>query len=182
MRHVIAMSGDNVMCINLCSLGVHHSWLETMYNLFGTKWCDIFAGPLWSYIHVAQTNEHQTSSQERYVQLHFVYTTFSVISSKALVNVPALSEHTIHRGAEFNPGVHRRIKGDGTDVLKGLCQSGEWAGDVDLYDGKLQRQYSIFKKRVEKIQCIGLDNKSIAEIKCDLFQELDAIQIEFLKV
>ena len=28
-----------------------------MYNLFGTKWCNIFAGPLWSYAPVAQANE-----------------------------------------------------------------------------------------------------------------------------
>jgi len=73
---------------------------------------------------------------------------------------------------EFNPGVYWWIKGDGTDVLKGLWQSvsGEWAGDVDLNDGKLQRQYSIFKKRLQKIQCIGLDYKSIAEIQ--IVQEL----------
>ena len=55
-------------------------------------------------------------------------------------------------------------------VLSGLWQSasGEWAGDVDLNDGKLQRQCSIFKNRLQKIQCIGLDNKSVAEIHCDL--------------
>jgi len=81
--------------------------------------------------------------------------------------------------AEFNPDVHWWIKGDGTDVLSGLWQSasGEWAGDVDLNDGKLQRQCSIFKNRLQKIQCIGLD-KSVAEIQCELVQELDAIRIE----
>ena len=81
---------------------------------------------------------------------------------------------------KLNPGVHWWIKGDETDVLKGLWHSasGEWAGVVDLNDGKLQCQYSIFKNRLEKIQCIGLDNKSIAETKCDLAQELDVIRIE----
>ena len=37
------------------------------------------------------------------------------------------------------PDVYWWLKGDGTDVVKGLWQSmsGEWAGDVDINDGKL---------------------------------------------
>jgi len=39
----------------------------------------------------------------------------------------------------LNPNARWWIKGDGTDVIKGLWQSstGEWSGDADLYDGKL---------------------------------------------
>ena len=37
----------------------------------------------------------------------------------------------------INPTARWWIKGDGTDVIKGLWQSvtGEWSGDVDLNDG-----------------------------------------------
>ena len=43
----------------------------------------------------------------------------------------------------INPTARWWIKGDGTDVVKGLWQSvsGEWASDVDLNDGKLQHLY-----------------------------------------
>ena len=61
------MSGNTVLCIKSMQLKCppdYHSWLETIYNLFGTKWCNIFAGPLWSYAPVAQANEHQTSMKE----------------------------------------------------------------------------------------------------------------------
>ena len=34
-----------------------------MYNLFGTKWCNMFAGPFWSYAPVAQANEQQGAKQ-----------------------------------------------------------------------------------------------------------------------
>ena len=39
------------------------------------------------------------------------------------------------------------IKGDGTDVVKGLWESvnREWAGDVDLNDGRLREQYQQHK-------------------------------------
>ena len=42
----------------------------------------------------------------------------------------------------LNPNAQWWIKGDGTDIVKGLCQSvsGQWSGDVDLDDGKLQHQ------------------------------------------
>ena len=58
----------------------------------------------------------------------------------------------------MNPGVHWWLKGDGTDVVKGLWQStsGEWAGDVDLNDGRLQRQYSDFKIRMEEVKNLGV--------------------------
>ena len=32
----------------------YRSWLETMYVLFGTKWCKLFTGPAWSHVPVGQ--------------------------------------------------------------------------------------------------------------------------------
>lgn len=86
--------------------------------------------------------------------------------------------------AKLNPGVHWWLKGDGTDVVKGLWESasGEWAGDVDLNDGKLQRQYSKFKLRMKEIQSVGLNNKSMAETKSELSHELDVIRNDLMFV
>ena len=49
--------------------------------------------------------------------------------------------------ASLNPGARWWIKGDGTDVVKDLwlSVSGEWLGDVDLNDRKLQHLYTSFQ-------------------------------------
>jgi len=43
-------------------------------------------------------------------------------------------------------------------MLKRDCGSlsGEWAGDVDLNDGKLQRQCTDYKSRMEKLKHLGV--------------------------
>ena len=48
------------------------------------------------------------------------------------------------------------IKGDGTDVSKGLWESvsGEWAGDVDLNDGKLQQAYEQHQDRIKRLKVL----------------------------
>ncbi|XP_065905627.1 uncharacterized protein [Dysidea avara] len=162
-------------------------WLETMYNLFGTKWCRIFSGPMWSYVSIAQSEAQSNESA------------ITKEPSKALVNIPAISERTLQRSVEYgdftigtniqtmvlekvakiNPGVHWWLKGDGTDIVKGLWQStsGEWSGDVDLNDGKLQQEYNRYKLRMEAIDSVGL-HKSLVETKSDLSHELDVIKNE----
>jgi len=76
--------------------------------------------------------------------------------------------------AESNPDVYWWLKGDGTE---GLWQSasGEWAGDVDLNDGKLQQQYCRYKLRMEEIDSIGL-NKPLAETRSKLSHELVVVR------
>ena len=56
--------------------------------------------------------------------------------------------------------------GDGTDVVKGLWQSmsGEWEGDVDINDGKLQQQYTDYNCRMEELKNLGV-GKSIEKIQ-----------------
>ena len=77
------------------------------------------------------------------------------------------------------PDVHWWLKGDGTDVVKGLWQSmsGEWAGDVDLNDGKLQWQYTDYKSRMEKLKHLGV-GKSIEELRSILNQEIVTISAD----
>ena len=84
-----------------------------MYNLFGTKWCNIFAGPLWSYAPVAQANEHQTTMKMPSKVCVSKLCSFNVyMIFKALVNVPALSERTIRRGvaaSDFTLGTNIQV-------------------------------------------------------------------------
>ena len=79
--------------------------------------------------------------------------------------------------ASLNPGARWWIKGDGTDVVKGLwlSVSGEWSGDVDLNDGKLQHLYTSFRDTLTWISKIGLDTSDIAYIKKDIEKALAII-------
>lgn len=76
------------------------------------------------------------------------------------------------------------IKGDGTDVLKGLWESvsGEWAGDVDLNDGKLQQAFEQHQDRIKWVKSIGLQSQGTERIKQDLMkaQEIVSTEIAFV--
>lgn len=50
------------------------------------------------------------------------------------------------------------IKGDGCDIVKGIGESvsGNWSGDVDLNDGKLQLQFDKYQKRLNTVENLGL--------------------------
>ena len=57
------------------------------------------------------------------------------------------------------------------DVKKGLCTSmrGEWSGDVDLNDGKLNKLYTDYQNHLKWIDGLGIDNrKDVLTIKEDL--------------
>ena len=58
---------------------------------------------------------------------------------------------------EVLPDVKWCIKSDGWDVIAGLTESMrlEWSGDVDLNDGRLQKQYDEYMKRVNLVQHIN---------------------------
>lgn len=58
------------------------------------------------------------------------------------------------------------IKGDGCDVVKGICEStrGEWSGDVDLNDGHLKDLQQRFKEQLQWTEGIGLEQRS--DINC----------------
>ena len=83
----------------------------------------------------------------------------------------------LERLVAINPTVQWWIKGDGTDVVKGLWQSvsGEWGGDVDLNDGKLQRLYSELQESLAWINNIGLSDSGINHIKKELEKVLGII-------
>ena len=77
----------------------------------------------------------------------------------------------------LSPNARWWIKGDGTDVVKGLWQSssGEWSGDVDLNDGKLQQQFTKFCQRKERINGIGMQ-ESVEAIRTELTSVVDAMK------
>ncbi|XP_065893244.1 uncharacterized protein [Dysidea avara] len=172
---------------HVCCPSDYRSWLETMYVLFGTKWFKIFSGPLWSHGHsekVTAAHKNGTHSDP----------------TEAFLNVPALSDRTIRRdiaasdfttGPDIQMGILKRlatldptmgwwIKGDGTDVVKGLWESvsGKWAGDVDLNDGKLAAQYKQYQDKITWLKGIGLRNGNIEDIKQDLLKAQDDISTE----
>ena len=77
----------------------------------------------------------------------------------------------------LNPNAHWWIKGDGTDVIKGLWQSstGGWSGDADLNDRKLNQQFTEFCQRNEKINNIG-SQESVEAIKVELMSVVETVQ------
>lgn len=77
----------------------------------------------------------------------------------------------------LSPDARWWIKGDGTDVVKGLWQSasGEWSGDADLNDGKLRQQFKIFCQRKERINSIGMQ-ESLEAIRTELTSVVDAVK------
>ena len=83
----------------------------------------------------------------------------------------------LERLVSINPTTRWWIKGDGTDVVKGLWQSvsGDWGGDVDLNDGKLQQLYKGFKDRLTWISNIGLNGRDVDCTKKDLQKALDTL-------
>ena len=75
--------------------------------------------------------------------------------------------------AAVNPNARWWIKGNGTDVVKGLWESasGECSGDTDLNDGKLNQLYKEFQDRLASVKCIG--NITTEQIKEQLTNALD---------
>ena len=104
---------------------------------------------------------------------------FKVGCSLNCITFIVLQTSVLEKLANMNPDVHWWLKGDGNDIVKGLWQSvaGEWSGDIDLNDGKLQQQYCRYKQKIDVIDSIGL-NKSLVETKLDLSRELSAIKNE----
>jgi len=76
--------------------------------------------------------------------------------------------------ATLNPNARQWIKGDGTDVVKGLWQS--VTDDVDLDDGGLQELYKEYWQRNNAFEAVGLLGKSVEEIKSKLISVKDMIQ------
>jgi hypothetical protein len=142
-------------------------WLQTQYALFGTKWSKLFSGPMWAHEPIMQAEGHSEINSLN--PLH---------PTNALVNVPALSKRTLRRdieknavstgpeiqihilkkAAECNPNALWWVKGDGVDVVKGLGESarGQWSGDADLNDGRLNSLYREYKLRLANAEAIGL--------------------------
>ena len=61
-----------------------------------------------------------------------------------------------------NPDTTWWIKGDGCDVVPGVCESVNmiWSGDVDLNDGELQKHY---RTQLEFVSGIGLKGRQVKD-------------------
>ena len=83
-----------------------------------------------------------------------------------------------------HPSTRWWIKGDGTDVVKGLWESvsGKWAGDVDVDDGKVDQLYKEVQDRVTWVKTIGTAEVSVEEIKKNLLKALkdNSADLEFV--
>ena len=68
----------------------------------------------------------------------------------------------LHKAMESDHNTRWWIKGDGVDVVRGLCESvkGKWSGDVDLNDGKLCNLYQAYQERMQMVSGIGLKERS----------------------
>ena len=77
--------------------------------------------------------------------------------------------------AALNPSARWWIKGDGTDVVKGLWESvsGEWSGDIDLNDGTLSQLYKECQDRLAWVKSIGIGNITTEQIKEQLTKALE---------
>ena len=60
-----------------------------------------------------------------------------------------------------NPHATWWIKGDGCDIVAGLCESLQlkWSGDIDLNDGKVQSDYELYKSRLDFVSGLGLGTR-----------------------
>lgn len=76
--------------------------------------------------------------------------------------------------AKANPHATWWIKGDGCDVVPGLCESVQqkWSGDVDLGDGSLQDCYKSYQSKLNFVSGLGLGTRRDKEVIRD---DLDTI-------
>ena len=60
-----------------------------------------------------------------------------------------------------NPDAMWWIKGDGCDIVPGLCELVQlkWSGDVDLNDGKVQNDYKLYKSKLDFMSGLGLGSR-----------------------
>ena len=79
-----------------------------------------------------------------------------------------------------NPTARWWIKGDGTGLWQSLA--GEWSGDVDLNNGKLQHQYAKYQATLTWIDRIGLHSSDLSRIRKNLEKALATISsdIDFI--
>ena len=82
---------------------------------------------------------------------------------------------------EAYPNRRWYIKAAATDMKAGLRESmrGEWSGDCDLGDGKLQQMEAEYEERIRRVRGIGLKERNVKEIIfADIQQQINEISEE----
>ena len=84
----------------------------------------------------------------------------------------------LEEAAKNHPNSWWWLKADGCDLSKGLKESArlQWSGDVDLNDGSLQKQYKIYRTRLEFAAKVGLNGG-----KQGALNDLKVVQTEILE-
>lgn len=91
----------------------------------------------------------------------------------------------LQKAIESDPNTRWWIIGDGVDVVKGICESvkGQWSGDVDLNDGKLNNLYQVYQQRLQMVSGVGLkDRSSTSCIEADLNAAIAELADDFILV
>lgn len=73
---------------------------------------------------------------------------------------------------DINPNSQWWIKGDGTDVIKGLWESvsGVWSGNIDLNDGKLDQLYKEFEKKLNGLKVLECNTRLLNKSKTSYYK------------
>ena len=68
--------------------------------------------------------------------------------------------------SKANPNTIWWLKGDGCDIVPGVCESVDlkWSGDIDLNTGELQVAYQAYRSRLTLISEIGLKTRQARSI------------------
>ena len=77
--------------------------------------------------------------------------------------------------SKANPHAIWWIKGDGCDVVPGICESVtlKWSGDIDLNTGELQASYKEYRARLRFIAEIGLKTR---QERCIVMEDLKKVR------
>lgn len=81
----------------------------------------------------------------------------------------------LNSASKANPHANWWIKGDGADIVPGICESEDlkWSGDVNLNTGELQAFYQAYRSRLKFISEIGLKTR---QERCIVVEDLKKVR------
>lgn len=82
------------------------------------------------------------------------------------LDLPFIQVTLLDAAVKAKPHATWWIKGDGCDIVPGLCESVhlKWSGDVDLNDGKVQCDYQQYKSRLDFVSGLGVGTRQSRSI------------------
>ena len=82
--------------------------------------------------------------------------------------------HILDSAVKASPHATWWIKGDGCDIVPGICESVQlkWSGDVDLNTGELKKAYQLYRSRLDFISGIGLKDRQEKSVLLEDLKEV----------